>query len=136
MPRVRSPKRGSRAFSPRKRARNIHGRIKYWPQAEGKPRLLGFAGYKAGMTHVFLIEDRNRAPDYGKELKNAATVLEAPPMLIVGIRSYEKTNDGLKAFAEVWMRDLPISVFRKVKTIGGSDFERFLKLMEDEIERV
>ncbi|HDI53041.1 MAG TPA: 50S ribosomal protein L3, partial [Candidatus Bathyarchaeota archaeon] len=49
MPRTRAPRRGSMAYSPRKRAKSIAGRIRFWPEVEEGPRLLGFAGYKAGM---------------------------------------------------------------------------------------
>ena len=130
MPRVRSPKRGSRAFSPRKRTRNINGKITYWPKSDGDPHLLGFAGYKAGMTHAFVIEDRNRAPDFGAEMKNAATILDVPPMMIIGFRAYEKTYDGLKALSEVWMQDLPVDVYRTIKTHGEKDVKKALKKMK------
>lgn len=136
MPRVRSPKRGSRAFSPRKRAKTIDGRIDYWPEADDGPRLLGFAGYKAGMTHVFIIEDRDRSPDYGKEIKNAATVIDVPPMVIVGVRGYEKTYDGLRAITEAWMENLPIDILRKVKNHGGNGPEAGLKKLEAQLDRV
>lgn len=136
MPRVRSPKRGSRAFSPRKRAKDINGRVKFWPETTGDPHLLGFAGYKAGMTHVFVIEDRNRAPDFGAELKNAATVLDVPPMMIIGMRAYEKTYDGLKALSEAWMQDLPVDIYRTVKTHGEKAPEKTLKKMEKMLDHV
>jgi len=136
MPRVRSPKRGSRGFSPRKRSLNISGSINFWPEAEGDPHLLGFAGYKAGMTHAFVVEDRRRAPDYGMELKNAATVIDAPPMTILGVRAYEKTHDGLKALTEIWVEDIPIDVFRTVKTVKMEGAQGNLKKLEDNIKHV
>jgi large subunit ribosomal protein L3 len=136
VPRVRRPKRGSRAFSPRKRAKNIAGRIDFWPEIGGSPRLLGFAGYKAGMTHVFVIEDRDRAPDYGSEMKSAATVIDAPPMTVVAVRAYEKTHDGLKTLTEAWMGELPTDIFRAVKTRGGSGPEVGFGKMEDQIEKI
>lgn len=136
MPRVRSPKRGSRAFSPRKRAKNINGRVRFWPEARGDPHLLGFAGYKAGMTHAFVIEDRPNSPDFGMEMKNAATIIDVPPMTIVGIRGYEKTYDGLKAIAEAWMDDLPINVLKTIKTIRGIKPDRGLKILDRFVDRV
>ncbi|MCW3989829.1 MAG: 50S ribosomal protein L3 [Candidatus Bathyarchaeota archaeon] len=136
MPRVRSPKRGSRAFSPRKRAKNINGRVRFWPEAGGDPHLLGFAGYKAGMTHAFVIEDRTHSPDFGMEMKNAATIIDVPPMTIVGIRGYEKTYDGLKAITEAWMEDLPLDVLRTVKTIRGGDLDKTLKALEKFADRI
>jgi len=97
MPRVRSPKRGSRGYSPRKRARNPKGRVSYWPKLEGEPQLAGFAGYKAGMTHLFYIEDRLQVPEYGQEVKAAATVIDTPPMLVVAIRAPTRHHRGLDA---------------------------------------
>jgi len=117
MPRVRFPKRGSRAFSPRKRAKTIEGRIDFWPEVEEGPQLLGFAGYKAGMTHIFIIEDRDRSPDFGKEVRNAATVIDAPPMFIFAIRAYVKTSEGLKVLTEAWTEKPPEDIRRRVKPL-------------------
>ena len=48
------------------------------------------------MTYVFTIEDRKRSPNFGKEVMRAATVLETPPILVCGIRTYTKTPYGLQ----------------------------------------
>ena len=114
MPRVRSPKRGSLSYSPRKRAGNPKGRVGYWPKLDGEPTLAGFAGYKAGMTHLFYIEDRKRDPEYGQEVKSAATVIDTPPMLVVAARAYKKTQDGLQAITEAWMQNQPRDLHRRI----------------------
>jgi large subunit ribosomal protein L3 len=114
MPRVRSPKRGSLSYSPRVRARSAKGRVGYWPKLEGEPQLAGFAGYKAGMTHLFYIEDRQRVPEFGQEVKTAATILDTPPMLVVAIRAYKKTHDGLQAMTEAWMQNQPRDLHRRI----------------------
>lgn len=124
------------AFSPRKRARSIAGRIDFWPEVEEGPQLLGFAGYKAGMTHVFLIEDRDRSPEYGVEVKNAATVIDAPPMLVCAVRTYERTSEGLKVLTEAWMEDPPADLRRRVRTLRGTPPEEGLKRMAAEADRV
>jgi len=134
MPRVRFPKRGSRAFSPRKRAKNIAGRVDFWPDVDEGPQLLGFAGYKAGMTHIFLIEDRERAPDYGKEVRNPATVIEAPPMLICAVRAYVKTSEGLKSFTEAWMENPPADIRRRVKPLSPTTPEEGLEQIASQLE--
>ncbi|MFB0543547.1 MAG: 50S ribosomal protein L3 [Candidatus Bathyarchaeia archaeon] len=123
MPKRHAPKRGSRAFSPRKRAKRIVGRIDYWPEVEEGPLLLGFAGYKAGMTHAFMVEDKDRSPDYGKEVFSPVTVLDTPPILICGIRAYIKTSDGLKPLTEAWMGDLPEDLNRVLSSLpeGGPE---------------
>ena len=134
MGRASSPKRGSMAYSPRKRASRIVPRISTWPKVEGEPKLLGFAGYKAGMTHVVLVEDRPNSPDYGREVVRAVTVLDTPPMLICAIRAYERTVDGLKAVAEAWMEKLPKD-FERVFTVPEAfDTEGALEKIEQLIK--
>ncbi|MHC1579483.1 MAG: 50S ribosomal protein L3, partial [Candidatus Alkanophagales archaeon] len=53
MTKTSRPRRGSLAFSPRKRAKSETCNIRRVQLAEGK-LLQGFAGYKAGMTHVIM----------------------------------------------------------------------------------
>jgi large subunit ribosomal protein L3 len=86
----------------------------YWPKLDGEPGLAGFAGYKAGMTHLFYIEDRRRDPEYGQEVKSAATVIDTPPMLIAAVRAYKKTQDGLQAMTEAWMQNQPRDLHRRI----------------------
>lgn len=136
MPRVRFPKRGSRAFSPRKRAKDIAGRIDFWPEVDEGPQLLGFAGYKAGMTHVILIEDRERAPDYGREVRNAATVVDAPPMVVCAVRAYVKTSEGLEALTEAWMEKPPADIRRRVKPLTPTPPEEALEIIASELDKV
>ena len=135
MPRKRSPKRGSRSFSPRKRAINMNGAVNYWPTIDGAPGLIGFAGYKAGMTHLYYVEDKRRSPEYGQEIKTAATIIETPPLLILGIRAYNKTNKGMLAFSEVWMDDIPSYVFRGINSFE-SDSKDGLENMESHLDDI
>lgn len=108
-----APKHGSLAYLPRQRAKKPTARIRYWPKIESaSPRLLGFTSYKAGMTYIFTIEDRKRSPNFGKEVMRAATVLETPPVMVCGIRTYQKTPYGLKNITEAWMKEPPASLDR------------------------
>ena len=108
------PRRGSLAFSPRKRARDVIPRIRSWPNYEGEPKLLGFAGYKAGMTHVIMIDDRKNSPTYGEEIVVPVTVLECPPMRVAGIRVYKNTMYGLQIAKEVWTTELDEHLSRRL----------------------
>ncbi|HEU16835.1 MAG TPA: 50S ribosomal protein L3 [Nitrososphaeria archaeon] len=85
-----TPRRGSLAFMPRSRAAGLLPRIRTWPELpEGeKPRLLGTIAYKAGMTHVIMIDDRQTVPNAGKPLFKAVTVLAIPPLYVLGMRLY------------------------------------------------
>ena len=100
MPAVRRPLRGSRAFYPRKRASRIYPRITSWPSAnDAKP--LGFAGYKAGMTHAMIIDSNPNSKTKGQAVSRAVTVLDCPPLQILGFKCYSKTGQGLKDIATV-----------------------------------
>ncbi|MEM5853044.1 MAG: 50S ribosomal protein L3 [Candidatus Aenigmatarchaeota archaeon] len=114
MPEVRRPRKGSQAFYPRKRAKRIYPSISTYPETD-KPKLLDFAGYKAGMTQVVLIDNVKSSPTFGQEVVVPATVIECPPMRVVGIRFYEQTTKGLKVLTEVWTKNLPKHIERKVK---------------------
>jgi large subunit ribosomal protein L3 len=58
MPKNHHPRRGSMAYSPRKRARSETPHIKNWPRGGETPKIQGFLGYKAGMTHAFIVDYR------------------------------------------------------------------------------
>ena len=97
------PRRGSLAYSPRKRARSETCRIKREERVEGK-KLQGFAGYKAGMTHLMLTDDYAHSQTKGMEIAVPATIIETPPMRVVGFRLYKMTSYGRRAVKEVWVK--------------------------------
>jgi large subunit ribosomal protein L3 len=108
-----APRHGSLAYLPRHRAKRSVARIRFWPKIDAQtPKLLGFTGYKAGMTYVFTIEDRKRSPNFGKEVMRAATVVETPPLIVCGIRTYSKTPYGLRHLTEAWMPEPPADLER------------------------
>jgi large subunit ribosomal protein L3 len=84
---IRRSRKGSLAYRPRKRATSQMPSIGHWPQREEKC-LLGFAGYKAGMTHMLYIDD-SLSPNKGSEVSYPVTVIDAPPIVVYGIRGYK-----------------------------------------------
>ena len=66
----------------------------------------GFAGYKAGMTHVIMIDDRKKSPTEGKEVMVPVTVIEIPAMTVAAIRVYVKDTYGKHPLTEVWAENL------------------------------
>lgn len=102
---IHRPRRGSLSYSPRKRAKSEVPRIRSWLE-EDKARIAGFAGYKAGMTHVMMIDDRPRSLTEGMEISTPVTVLEVPPMNVVAVRAYESYNGGLRPAGELWAENL------------------------------
>jgi large subunit ribosomal protein L3 len=73
-----------------------------WPEITEGPKVQGFAGYKAGMTHAFIVDFRSQSTTAGQEVRVPVTVLEVPPMKIAAVRVYENTRYGLKTAGEVW----------------------------------
>ena len=90
------------AYYPRKRARSEIPHIRSWPEIDDGPRIQGFAGYKAGMTHVFVVDYRPTSTTSGKEVMVPVTVVETPPMKVLGMRLYKETPYGLKIIKEIW----------------------------------
>jgi large subunit ribosomal protein L3 len=114
MAKVYAPRRGSLAFWPRVRARREYPRIRKWPRVEEK-RLLGFAGYKAGMLHAIVIDNIKFSPTKGEEISIPLTVLEVPPLKVCAIRFYKRTPKGLRSIAEIWAEKLDKDLERKLK---------------------
>lgn len=111
-----APRRGSLAYLPRGRASHWAPRIRYWPDYDGPPRLLGFAGFKAGTTHVTVVDNRQGSLNYGKEVTFPVTVVETPPLKVSALRFYENWNNALRTFGEVWSNDQDKELKRKIKT--------------------
>lgn len=129
------PRRGSLAFSPRKRARSIIPRVRTWPECS-TVRLQGFAGYKAGMTHVVMIDDRKNSPTYGEEIVVPATIIETPPMKVAGIRLYRETVYGLQIAGEVWANNLDRYLSRRLPIPKKAPEVEKLRDLIDEVAEV
>jgi large subunit ribosomal protein L3e len=59
------------------------------------------------MTHVVRDLDRPASKMHKKEVVEAVSVMEAPPMIIVGLVGYVKTPRGLRCLKTVWAQHLP-----------------------------
>lgn len=127
-----NPRRGSLQFYPRKRAKRIYPAIKTYPKSE-KARILGFAGYKAGMLHAIIIDNKKNSPTFGQEISVPITVLDCPPLKVLGIRVYESTTKGFRALSEAWTKELPKDLSRKLK-INPKEYN--LENIEKMIEKI
>ena len=109
------PRHGSLGFLPRKRASRIRGKVKSFPKddASKEPHLTAFLGYKAGMTHILRDVDKPGSKAHKKEVVEAGTILETPPMIVVGIVEYVITAHGLRALTTIWAEHLNDEVKRR-----------------------
>ncbi|MEW5896926.1 MAG: 50S ribosomal protein L3 [Nanoarchaeota archaeon] len=85
---MHSPRHGSIQFWPRKRSKHSLARIRYWAK-ESKTKPLGFIGYKAGMTHLLVTDNRPKALTKGEIIQLASTILDCPPMAVAGVCFYK-----------------------------------------------
>ncbi|MEN2974606.1 MAG: 50S ribosomal protein L3 [Candidatus Caldarchaeales archaeon] len=111
-----APRRGSLAYLPRGRASRILPRVKYWPDGDGEPRLLGFLGYKAGNTTVYYVDKTPNSPTQGLEVMKMGTVIATPPIIVAGIVGYVEENKALKEFTRVWSSNIPEEIKRRIPT--------------------
>merc|ERR1711973_714434 len=68
--------------------------------------MTAFLGYKAGMTHIVREANRPGSKVNKKDIVEAVTIIETPPMAIVGLVGYIKTPRGLRALKTVWAQHL------------------------------
>jgi len=109
------PRSGSLAFLPRKRAARHRGRVKAFPKDDAKKpvHLTACMGYKAGMTHVVRDLDRPGSKMHKREVVEAVTVVETPPMVVVGVVGYVETPRGLRSLTTVWAEHLSDELKRR-----------------------
>ncbi|KAI3897081.1 hypothetical protein MKX03_009684 [Papaver bracteatum] len=80
-------------------------------------KLTAFLGYKDGMTHIIR-----------EETCEDVTIIETPPMVVVGIIAYIKTPRGLRSLNTVWEQHLSEEVRRRFyKNLAKSKKKAFTK---------
>jgi large subunit ribosomal protein L3e len=103
-----APRHGSLGFLPKKRTRHHRGRIRKFPKDDASKdcHLTAFMAYKAGMTHVVREVDRPGSKMHHKEVIDAVTILETPPIVVIGMVGYTETPQGLKSVSTIWASHL------------------------------
>jgi large subunit ribosomal protein L3 len=132
-----APRHGSLAYLPRGRAKRQTGRVRYWPTVEeSEPKMLGFMGYKAGMTHIIMVEDKPGSLHLGKETSHPATILDVPPIVVFAVRAYTKDQYGLHTFTEALMKNPPKDLDRALVLPEEANSEENLKKIEENLEKI
>jgi large subunit ribosomal protein L3 len=133
MGKVSRPRRGSLAYSPRKRAKSQVPHYGSWPVHEGEPVLQGFAGYKVGMTHVVMVDDHKFSPTEGKDIMVPVTIIETPPMKVAAVRAYNRDSYGLHAMTEAWVEGAGGDLEGRITTPASHDAGSAVKAIRDAI---
>jgi large subunit ribosomal protein L3e len=133
------PRHSSLGFIPRKRCAHHKGKVRSFPRDDAsKPcHLTAFMGYKAGMTHIVRDVDKPGSKAHKKEAVEAVTVIEAPPMVVVGIVGYVKTPRGLRSLTTVWAKHLSDEFRRRLykNWYKSKSKKAFTKYTKEESEK-
>merc|ERR1712039_315126 len=110
-----APRHGSLGFLPRKRATRHRGKVKSFPKDDqsAAPHLTAHFGFKAGMTHIVRDVNKPGSKLHKKETVESVTILETPPMVVVGIVGYIEAPNGLRALTTVWASHLQQQILRR-----------------------
>ena len=97
---------------------------------------MAFAGFKAGTSHVTIVDNRQGSLNYGKEVTLPVTVVETPPLLVTGLRFYERFNGGLRTAGEVWASEPSKDLGRRIKVPEKFDSNKGWEKLESTKDRV
>merc|ERR1712045_173049 len=110
-----APRHGSLKFLPKKRCTRPRGTPKSFPKDDASQpiHLTAFIGFKAGMTHVVREAEKPGSAINKKEVVEPVTIVECPPLKVVGVTGYIKTADGPRSIKTVWAARLTDEVKRR-----------------------
>jgi len=113
-------------FWPRVKSKRAYARVRSWAQPT-KDVLLGFMGYKVGMTHILGIDTRKNSHSKGEEIVTPVTIIECPPLKIAALRLYRNAYEGKQVAKELLFKmdkDLSRKIVVPKTFAGNSDIEK------------
>ena len=113
MPRGGQLRHGSLQFYPRKRADRILPSVNWNSvlETKDKPGLLGFIGYKVGMSSAYVKDNTPNSMTKGKKIIIPVTIIECPTLKIFSVRFYKNK----KVVGEILNQSLDKELKRKLK---------------------
>jgi large subunit ribosomal protein L3 len=106
------PRRGSMQYWPRKRAKRAYARVKTFAHFK-EAKLAGFCGYKVGMTHLLITDNKSTSMTKGQNIFCPVTIIECPPIKTASILFYKKTTNGLQLASAFMASNLDKELKRK-----------------------
>ena len=110
---IHKPRSGSLQFWPRSKAKSIKPRIRSWAKQK-ESKLLAFIGYKVGMTHVMIKDNKSTSPTKGETISIPVTIIECPAIKIASSRFYKKTISGQKIVSEILSENIDKQLKRRI----------------------
>src|SRR3989344_5300761 len=109
------PRRGSLQFWPHARSSKHAPRVRSKVDSKDK-KVLGFLGYKVGMTHMIQKETNPNSHRKNMDIFTPVTVIECPPLKIYSVRYYAQNEDGdLKLISELFSKKWDKELGRKIR---------------------
>jgi large subunit ribosomal protein L3 len=125
------------AFYPRSRARSLESRVRTWPDsASERPSLLGFAGFKVANLNVMTVDDKEKTPNFGKNLLNRSTLLATPPIRVIGIRGYKDSVVGKKAVFDFFAKETDKDSKRKAPLVNKNRSIESIETLLDKVSDI
>jgi large subunit ribosomal protein L3 len=88
------------------------------------------------MTHVIMTDNVKNSPTEGMEISTPVTILEAPPVVVMGIRAYRNTDRGIKAMTDIMASELDSELTRKITLPKESNTEARLTELKEKLDQV
>jgi len=115
-------------FWPRTQAERIYPAVKSWDFAQDH-KILAFAGYKVGMTHLVYTDSYKFSQTKGQDIAIPITILECPPIKVMSVKFYTKDAYGLHSAGQLNTLKQDKELARKLTVAkkapkDAKDFER------------
>ena len=132
---ARKPRSGSLQFWPRVRAKRRYAKVRSWPSND-ETKILGFAGYKAGMTHALIVDNEPHSSTKGEKIFMPITIVECPPLKTFSVRLYKKTDYSTTIINEIFSQNVDKELARKIKLAKKTRKEKEINIDEANEMRV
>jgi len=71
-------------------------------------------GYKVGLTHISRTVNRPGSYNHNKDITECVSLIETPPMTVVGVVGYKSTSKGMTKIGVVWAKHLGQDFLKRV----------------------
>lgn len=132
---IRKPRAGSMQVWPRKRAKRHYPRVRSWAKTTEK-KLLGFAGYKVGMTHVLHVDNVKTSKTKGEDIFCPVTIIECPPLKVASVRLYSLDAYGLTPKTQFNSKILDKEIERKLTKAKKHNEESLAKVSANDFHEL
>jgi len=87
--------------------------VRSWANVN-KAQPLGFIGFKAGMTHIQITDNRAKSLTKGEKIILPTTIIDCPPMVIFGAAFYKKSARGMRKFTSFLNEKISKELSKKI----------------------